>query len=139
MSCKVPGTDTAAAGPRQHASPLLAAERALLHHESPFAAVFLPNHDTPLVIREGSSLERAGTLIVVPHHSRVIAHCADNDLGARAVIQPIARGTDDRQNGQTIEGRAVRGNIDVILVARPLTLRRRLTQPALQLLPHLQQ
>ena len=111
---------------------LLAAEGALLHHESPFAGLFLPDHDTPLVIREGSALERAGTLIAVPHHSRVMAHGADNDFGARAVIQPIARRTDDRQDGLTIEGRAVRGNVDVVLGRQPFHGRGILLQPRLK-------
>jgi hypothetical protein len=85
-----------------------------------------------LIISEGSALKRAGALIAVPRHGRVTADGTDDDLRARAVIQPIARRTNDRQNGLTIERRAVRGNIDVIRGREPFDGRGVLFQPRLK-------
>src|SRR5262249_20085907 len=76
--------------------------------------------------------KRAGTLIAVPHHGRLTAHGTDDDLAARAMIQPIARGADDRQDGLTVEGQPVRGNVDVVLGRQSFHGRGVLLQPRLK-------
>jgi hypothetical protein len=48
-----------------------------------------------------SLFRKANVLIVMPHRGCVVAHGTDNDIGARAMIQLLARRTDDRHDGLT--------------------------------------
>src|SRR5262249_34750740 len=84
-------------------------------HDSPFPALVLTDHDTAMVIREWSTLERSGRLRAVTHDGRLMAQGTDNYPCASGMIQPIVRGPNDRQNGLTVEGQAVRSNVEVVL------------------------
>src|SRR4030095_5405377 len=76
--------------------------------------------------------ERPSALIAMANHACVATQEADDDFGARATIEPIARGTDDSQNGLAIHGHPARGNIDVVHGTQPLDSRSVLVQPRLE-------
>ena len=59
----------------------------------------------------------------------LIAERPDLDLGLRAVVNPIARGADNSENGCAIQGLAVGRDIDVVVGHQPLNGGRILLQP----------
>ena len=60
-----------------------------------------------MVLVEGNALENAGRPRAIPDDRRIVAERPDDDLGARAPIQLIARRTDDAQDCRAVEHRAV--------------------------------
>src|SRR5262249_51278277 len=56
----------------------------------------------------------------------------DYDLAALALLQPVARGTDNGQDGLAVENRAAGGDVEVVLGHQPFHGRGVLVQPRLK-------
>jgi hypothetical protein len=94
--------------------PLRRDDRALFEHDLPLPASSSAHHRTALVIVELGVLERARALPVVNHRSGVGRDRLDDDLGARAVVNLVPRGTENSEDGFAIEYLTVRRNVNVL-------------------------